>query len=474
VPAEATYDPGEGGWVLRQGAAGVDDLHTERRVWDRSGVLRERCLYGAGGALRQQDTYEAGRLWVSKRWADGEVVQSFFHRETDPPAVRVATSYRDGRDDRTTTFFDVEGRKLYSVRMEVPGPHHVRRYYNDRLVFEAIAPEDPARPPSKVAYYDLSGALLVSYASTGAGTGTWTLHDATGAAALTLPEDDERSRNEYNNWSCFLPGFASYDDSTTTDDPTCVREAFREAHEDEVLGAALERLEVSPELKAALGKGSWARVETAFGDGRELPKYVNGVLADDPALAEYALAEIWPQIEHQGSVYAATYRVATTLAKVLPSQSSRPAVERRVLGFLVEVLQLAEIRADRGAYTALTAALRLSLGRFEALAFGEDEALSRMGLYLLAHAGRGERAKKAAEKKLGATKRAAKMAATRKSGAKAAAEKTAEKKPGAKKPAAKRVKVSAVKKPGVKSSAAKTRAATKKLAKKKPTAKKTR
>mgnify|MGYP003579884374 CR=1 FL=1 len=43
------------------------------------------------------------------------------------------------------------------------------------------------------------------------------------------------------------------------------------------------------------------RVETAFGNGKELPLYVKGVLADDPAIAEYSLERIWPETEHQTS-----------------------------------------------------------------------------------------------------------------------------------------------------------------------------
>ncbi|MCY1055026.1 hypothetical protein [Nannocystis sp. SCPEA4] len=393
VPAEAYYEPSGRVWLLEQRALANGALRGERRVWDRNGALCERSLHEPANAPREQDTYQDGRLWMSKRWlAGGDMVQSFYHRRSDPPAVRSATLYRNAQKDRTTTFFDAQGQKLYSVRMEVVGLHHVRRYYDDRLVFEAIAPADPNQPPSKVEYYDLAGALLVSYASMGDGAGVWTLHDATGAAELTLPESDERSRNEYDNWSCFLPGFARYDQTTTEDDPSVVRAAFREAHEEEVTAAALARLESSPELVAALGPGSWARVETAYGGGKELPLHVKGVLADDPAIASYALDHIWPEIEHQGSVYPATYRVATALATMLPLQAARPAVERRVVDFLIEVLRLPQITADGKAYEAWMTAMRPSIPRFAAFAADADESLARAGLFLLAHAGRGQRA----------------------------------------------------------------------------------
>ncbi|PCC72806.1 hypothetical protein SAMN02745121_01924 [Nannocystis exedens] len=392
VPAQAFYDSDEGAWVLQRSALVTGELRGERRVWDRDGVLGERSLHEPAGTPREEDTFESGRLWMSKRWAEnGDMVQSFYYPDTDPPVVRSATLYRKGEKDRTETFFDAQGQKLYSVRMEEVGPHHVRRYYNDRLVFEAIAGEDPKQPPSKVEYYDLSGALLVSYASTGGGKGVWTLHDATGAAALTMPTDGEHSLNEYDHWDCFMPGFASYDEERTVDDATAVREAFHDAHDEEVTRAALDRLERSPELVAALGRGSWARVETAFGDARELPRYVHGVLADDPALAAYSLEQIWPEIEHQGSVYPATYRVATALATVLPLQAARPAVERRLIDFLVQVLRLPYITQEREPYEAWMTAMRPSLPRLVALVGGEDQELARAGELLLAHAGRGER-----------------------------------------------------------------------------------
>ncbi|WAS92049.1 hypothetical protein [Nannocystis punicea] len=391
VPTEAFYDPAEQGWVLQRSALESGELRGERRVWDRNGVLGERSLHEPAGTPREEDTYEDGRLWVSKRWAEnGDMVQSFYYRDSDPPAVRSATLYRNGEDDRTETFYDAQAQRLYSVRMEEVRPHHVRRYYDDRLVFEAIAGDDPKRPPSKVEYYDLTGARIVSYTSTGGGKGVWTLHDATGAAELTLATEGEHSLNEYDNWDCFLPGFASYDEERTQDDPSFVREAFHEAHDEEVTLAALKRLQPSPELVAALGPGSWARVETAFGGGKELPLHVKGALADDPAIAEYSLDQIWPEIEHQGSVYPATYRVATVLAKLLPLQASRPAVERRVIDFLVAVLRLAYISEDRKSYEAWMTAMRPSLARFEALAADTDESVARAGELLLAHAGRGE------------------------------------------------------------------------------------
>ncbi|WP_434423916.1 hypothetical protein [Nannocystis pusilla] len=393
VPAEAFYDQDEQGWVLQRSALVTGDLRGERRLWDRNGVLGERSLHEPAGTPREEDTYRSGKLWMSKRWADnGDMVQSFYYGDTDPPAVRSATLYRNEQKDRTETFFDAQGQKLYSVRMEEVGPHHERRYYNERLVFEGISSDDPKQPPTKVEYYDMSGALLVSYASSGGGEGVWTLHDATGAAELTLATDGEHDLNEYDHWDCFLPSFASYEVETTQDDPSSVREAFHQAYEEEVTAAALNRLESSPELVAALGPGSWARVETAFGDGKELPLYVKGVLADDPAIAEYSLERIWPEIEHQNSVYPATYRVATALATMLPLQAARPAVERRVLDFLVAVLQLAYITEARKPYEAWMTAMRPSLGRFVALASGEDETLAHAGAFLMAHAGRGQRA----------------------------------------------------------------------------------
>ncbi|MDC0716942.1 hypothetical protein [Nannocystis bainbridge] len=392
VPAEAFYDPEVDAWVLQRSAMGTGELRGERRQWDRNGVLAERSLHEPAGQPREEDTYSSGALSMTRRWAEnGDLVQSFYYDDTEPPAVRSATLYRNGDNDRTETFFDPAGKRLYSVRMEEVGPHHVRRYYEDRLVFEAQSGEDPEQPPRKVEYYELSGALLVSYASSGGGKGVWTLHDSTGAAELTMATDGEHSLNEYDGWSCFLPGFAAYDEEQTQDDPSFVREAFHQAHEENVTAEALERLEVSPELKAALGPGSWARVETAFGAGKALPLYVKGVLADEPAIAEYSLGQIWPEIEHQGSVYPATYRVATALATMLPLQGSRPAVERRVIEFLVQVLQLPYITETRKPYEAWMTAMRPSLARFMALASGEDEELAREGEFLMAHAGRGQR-----------------------------------------------------------------------------------
>ncbi len=390
VPDTAYLVENDTTWLQQERVVGNNHLRGVQVRWDRNGTLQARRLYRDDGALAEDDKYENGVLWMTKRHEpNGDLTQAFFHRDSNPPVVKQATFYRNAQKDRETTFFDKEGRRAFSVRMEAVNDHHVRRYDDGKLVFEAIWSSDPRVPPAKVEYVDHDGSVIVRYEPTQPGHGVWKLFRRDGSIELEMTEDDEHDLNKYGNWSQFLRGFARYELARKHSDPEEIRANVLERYGSTVAKAALAKLNAPKELVAALGPAAWVQDDSAMGGAKGLPTLVKGVLADDEAVANYALERIWYEIEHQGSLYKATYRIATALATVLPGLAARPAVERRVFDFVRAVLDCPGIEHDKAAFARLAKAVRLSEARLEAWASGADPALAADAFRVLGRAGGG-------------------------------------------------------------------------------------
>ena len=390
VPDEAFLVENDTSWLRQQRFAGNNHLRGEQSSWDRNGTLLIRRLYRDDGSLAEEDEYKNGVVWMAKRHQpNGELTQAFFHRKSDPPVISTSTLYRNNQNDRETTFFDKAGNRAFSIRMEEVNDHHLRRYDDGKLVFEAIWSSDPNTPPQKVEYYDHDGVVIVRYESTRPGHGVWKLLRRDGSSELELVEDQERDLNKYSNWDRYLRGFARYELDREHSDPDEIRENFRERYGREVAKATLAKMKASKELVAALGPDAWTKNDSAMGGAKELPTMVKGVLADDEAIAHYALERIWVEIEHQGSLYEATYRVATALATMFPLVTDRPAVHRRVFDFLRDVLDLPGIGDDKAAFAALAKAVRTSEKLLEAWAASEDTKRATDALRVLGRVGGG-------------------------------------------------------------------------------------
>lgn len=144
---------------------------------------------------------------------------------------------------------------------------------------------------------------------------------------------------------------------------------------------------VVPEhLKKELNKVDWENIETAMGGGKKLPVAINGLLTEDEDVVATCLNDIWFEIEHQGSIYEAAYKVATVIAHVLPHYTGMPVVRARLLKFLFEVLGSQYILYNRKLYNYLVVALNAMLPLILEWANDKDELTALRAQFILIHA----------------------------------------------------------------------------------------
>ncbi len=351
VPPQATPNS-DGDWELWR-----CDLATETH-----GVLR---TWNSDGKLKKELQIEP----------NGDRITTRFWRKTAQPMERTdlrgvtakivgGFSHLDVRDE-TVTYFNGAGQALYSVRKEQVNDHHLRRSYDDHLVFEVVT---KAKHRPDVRYFDLDGKLLVDYVPGKPGAGVFRLFDRAGKVEVEYPIDDEADRTKYGNWSRFLPAWANYSSreherakAWTETDPVCIRSRFLEFYEDDVGDSRLLELEPSRELAAELKAFDWPKLHTTAAGAGQLRGQVIGFLGADSKLAEDAAGKLWFQIvDEQGDadgVYDSTYAVATVVARMLPKLTDKRVVGR-ALDLLCKLLAIDWLtKDDKRLYAALTKAL---------------------------------------------------------------------------------------------------------------------
>ena len=332
VPENA--DPGPRGWTVWH-----CDFDTqswgEAKEWDADGVLQ-----------KEQRIEANGDRVVVKYWRDGT-----------PWYESHARQWNDGNPlDQTEIYFNAEHERLYSVRRERVSDRHVRRYYDDKLVFEGRW--DVESP--EVRYYDLDGRVLLEYDAP-----TWRFHDGEPAEHV---ETNAADRTQYGYWENFMPGWASYAGREhkrakvwTRTDPDVVRESFRAHCQREALRARLAALEPSAALAAECKKIKWTKLSTMANGQAELPRYLIGLLGDDEELAEWAKHRIAFQIidetVDEDEVFDSTYAVALVLARVSPTLA--PAAKKRATALLRRLLAVKRLATrDKKQYALIRAALK--------------------------------------------------------------------------------------------------------------------
>ncbi|MDX3238978.1 hypothetical protein PV392_25485 [Streptomyces sp. ME03-5709C] len=72
-----------------------------------------------------------------------------------------------------------------------------------------------------------------------------------------------------------------------------------------------------PPYQVVLAETDWASLETAFGNGEELPKVLARLLEPDAKAQVTALSELGEMVHHQNSIYGATAPVARYVAGIL-------------------------------------------------------------------------------------------------------------------------------------------------------------
>jgi len=394
VPERAHYvnkssTNGAACWVAGQVDTTKGKYVGDYTEWDLNGAIIVKRVYSPEtGEVVEEHKYENGKLNTSKVYAPGELLQSFYHRKVDPPVVKNSILYRNDSNDRTQTFFDETGSKLYSVRIEEVNDHHERRYYNGVLVYEGIGNPDQAKAPLGVQYFYPGGATMIDYSPNGDGTGLWRLYDETGQELLTLPVTNEEEMNEYNHWDTFMPSWRSYEYANTRTDWDAMIENFKDAHAYKVTEEKLYALVAPEALKQELEKVDWENIETAMAGGKKLPQALTGLLTEDESVVEMCLDTIWYEIEHQGSIYEATWKTATILARMFPYYTNNQTVKSRLISFLFKVLRQSYLTENQELYNEMIAALNAIAPLVLQLAGDEDEQTALRAQYILVHGGR--------------------------------------------------------------------------------------
>lgn len=359
-------------------------------IWDRNGVVHEKHQYADGGGEQplRREKYDNGALKSVLEHNGADKVQSFYRRRRGaeaggPPSLKESTIYRGGDDDRETTYYDESGARLFSVRLEEQEGEasFERRYYDGKLVFEALwNKEQPKVPPTKVEYYGAGGEVLVDYVSLGGGKGQWRLHQ--GGAIETLPLEKESELSKYGNWATFLPGFARYDEKWAKPDWESVTESFLSKLDQHRFAERVAALPIPDALAPVLGRVDWDNTRAAY-RGPRLDQLIAMMLGADEVDAERAHGAIWGRVEEQDCVYAASYAVAESLARLLPLVSAE-APRRRALKLLAEIVCLAAMpHEDEERYAEVIAAVREVGAELEAFVRKADDDDSRSVMHLL-------------------------------------------------------------------------------------------
>ncbi|WP_089228197.1 hypothetical protein [Actinacidiphila glaucinigra] len=82
-------------------------------------------------------------------------------------------------------------------------------------------------------------------------------------------------------------------------------------------GAGASREPDLPPYQVVLAETDWASLETAFGNGEDLPTILARLLEPDPKVQVTALSELGEMVNHQSTIYEATAPVAMYVAGIL-------------------------------------------------------------------------------------------------------------------------------------------------------------
>jgi antitoxin component YwqK of YwqJK toxin-antitoxin module len=357
--SEKLNSDGRATWVMSLTDGVKGKFIKDYTEWDMKGRIITKHMYDPETyELKETFKYENGQLVAFIIWTKDGSIQDIYHKGIDPPVLSQKI-LSNGQEDIHRTFFDKEGKRLYSIRNEEVSDHHFKRYYNEALVFECIQSPDLTKAPVSVRYYYRLGSWLIDYTSNGDGTGLWRLYSEDGEVMYSLPETFEEDNNEYKNWDRFMPSWLDYEETSPTD-WDAITASFVEAHSEYTFNEKLEKLEIPAHLEKELKKVDWEDVETGMGNSLQLPRFIYGILSEDENVAIASLGRIWDEIEHQGTIYDSTYKVAIILARMIPFYAERVIIQARIWVFLFEVLDNPCIKDDKKLYKDLVTALQPS------------------------------------------------------------------------------------------------------------------
>lgn len=375
-------------WVMGQVDCRIGTYIGEYFEWDLNGKPVITRVYDAAGKSLEEHQYKNGLLSSSKVYNNQDLVSTYYYRGVEPPVMEWQSIYKNDDKDRTYLYYDKSGKLLYSVRDERISDTHRRRYYNDKLVFEGIQTGEIDDAVMESGYYLEDGSLVIDFTSLGEGMGVWNRYDTAGHVVQQIHVSNHDDDYRLKRSDTFMPSLRDYDNGNTQTDWDAVLETFEAVYRKQLIEKELKSLAVSPALQAELDKIDWDGIDTAFGDGANLPLAVNGMLSENEAIVEISQRKIWMQIEHQGSVYEATYKVTEILAKMLPLYAHSPAIQLRLIRHIYEVLELYYITDNQELYHEMISAIAPVIPQLMLLADGGEEDLARKATYILVFVGK--------------------------------------------------------------------------------------
>jgi len=341
---------------------------------DENGDPMVMHLYDDKTGLKiEERIYSCKQLRMLKVIGQGEIIQTFYHSDTDTPVIEFSTRYTNNNKDSYQTIFNRDGNQIYSIQVEQVNEFHVRRYSNDTLLYEFI---QNTQPPSFTYFYP-NGSKLINYTSNGDGSGIWHLYDETGISILSMDEPNEA--NPANFYSSKIP--KPWDPKQAGWELAIIH--FKERHHDMEIDTKLYGLEVSDKLAVELKKVKWDYIDSAYGEAYNLPFAINGMLSDDEEVAMESSRLIWAEILHQGSIYECTYKVAGILALMLPSYINDQPVKHRLIEFLYHVLNQPNIREEKTFYTKLIKSIKPAVPLIEQISKDTGNDITHPAQFLL-------------------------------------------------------------------------------------------
>ncbi|SEW39348.1 Antitoxin component YwqK of the YwqJK toxin-antitoxin module [Chitinophaga sp. YR573] len=389
VPARAHFvkdNHSPANWAMGILDCRVRNYVGEYTEWDKDGKLVLRRIHNKKGTDLEKYHYKNGLLDNSQVYDEHfNYTGTYYYKDLDPVVMERQIFHRKDKKDQSYSYFNRDGKLRYSAREEKVSDTHICRYYNSQLVCEGINTGEIENAVMDAKYYLADGTVFIDFTSQGKGTGVWNLYETGGKIAKQIAV----SNNDVDLWlkraDVFMPDIKDYNDKTTKTDWDAVKENFEIRYQKYLNKQQLNsQVEIAP-LRVELEKVDWETIDTPYDDASELPLAIYGMLAEDEAIAKDSAAKIWTQIEHQESVYEATYIVAGILGRMLPFYKHLPVVQLRLLDFLYDVFNLYYINSEEDLYTELTKGLKSALPTLKQLAVDNDKAK-----YILVHAGNNE------------------------------------------------------------------------------------
>ncbi|QHS59180.1 hypothetical protein [Chitinophaga agri] len=372
-------------WVAGQINGSTGKFIDDYEEWDELGnLIVKRVYHHTTFQVLEEHQYRNEQRYQSIINGPGDqTLTSYFYENITPPVVKETIRAVNENKDRTYTFFDQTGKQLYSLRIEKIGEQHTKRYYNDILSYESDLTGDKIN----VHYYYPDGSVMIAYVSNDNDSGRWEYHE-NGKVVLTIVVDDEGKFKKDAACSAFLTPYADFTPTTAETDFELSATAFKKQHAVQEKEQRLAALPVPAFLEKELKKIEWTEVDVAMYGGDKLPVYINALFAGDEAVASIAADHIWLEIEHQGSIYEATYKVATIIARCRHHYKNVPVIYSRLMNFIFSILALPGIEDYKKFYKQLVKAFSDAQPELLDSANDTNDAVALKAYYMLLHAGR--------------------------------------------------------------------------------------